>query len=209
MVTGPTDLLTDPDAFFRDVADDDGLRGPALVVFLLGVVSAVSGIPVAEVTADLLPPEAAAFAGFSYVATVVGGFVGAFVVWLVYAAVFHFVSSLAFEGDGPFTRTLAVAGWGLAPAVLVGIVSGFLTYLALRAMTIPSGPAGGMAFLTQLQRSPYYLAASLLGILGLLWQAYIWVHGVKHARGVELRDAAITVAVPAGVALVWRLYGLV
>lgn len=208
MVTGPRDLLTDPDSFFRDVADDAGLRGPTLVVGFLGVVSAVGGIPVAEMTATLLPPEASAFAGFTYVTTVIGGFLAAFVVWLVYAAVFHLVSSLAFDGDGPFSRTLAVAGWGLAPAVPVGIVSGFLTYLALRGMGLPSGPEGGMAFLAQYQSSPYVLAAGVLGILSLLWQASIWVYGVKHARGVALRDAAITVAVPVGIALVWRLYNL-
>ena len=209
MVTGPTDLFADPGRFFEDVAEDDGLRGPALVVGFLGIVSAAGGIPVAEVTATLLPPEASAFAGFTYVTTVVGGFVGAFVVWLVYAVVFHLVSSLAFDGDGPFARTLAVTGWGLAPAVPVGILSGFLTYLALRSTPIPSGPEGAMAFLAQMQNSPYVLAAGVLGVLGLLWQAYLWTYGVKHARGVELRDAAITVAIPAGIALVWRLYNLV
>lgn len=209
MVSGPKDLLADPDRFFRDVSDDHSLRGPALVVVLLGLVSAVGGIPIAEVTADLLPPEASAFAGFTYAATVVGGFLGAFVVWLVYAVVFHFVSSLAFEGDGPFSRTLAVAGWGLAPAVPVGIVSGFLTYLTLRNMGVPSGSDGGMAFFVQMQNDPYFIAASVLGIIGLLWQAYIWTYGVKHARGVDLRDAAITVAIPAGIALVWRLYNLI
>jgi hypothetical protein len=37
---------------------------------------------------------------------------------------------------------------------------------------------------------------SLIGIIFLLWSANIWVYGLRYARGITLRHAVITVAIP-------------
>lgn len=202
------DLLTDPDRFFRDVADDDALLGPTIVVLLLGLVTAVGGLPLARATAQMMPPEAGAFAGIVYASAVVGGFIYAFVVWVIYTAVFHLVSGIAFDGEGSFGRTAAVTAWGFVPAIVVGVVYAVLSYYALRTVAVPSGPSQLPAFVDRFQHSPYVLLGGILGVFFLLWQAFIWIFGVAHARGIELREAAITVAVPVGVAILWRVYNL-
>jgi hypothetical protein len=43
---------------------------------------------------------------------------------------------------------------------------------------------------------PVLMLSSVLGIIFLLWSANIWVFGIRYARGLTLRNAAITVGVP-------------
>lgn len=203
-----TDLFAFPDEFFEDVAEDGGLLRPTLVVVVLGVVSAVSGIPVAQATVRALPQQAQAFSGIVYVSAIVGGLVGPVVVWLIYAGVFHGISSLAFDGDGSFGTTLAVTGWGFVPAVLSAAISGVLGWYALRTIGIPTGPAQLSTFLAQYYANPFVVVGTVISVVFLLWQAYLWTIGLQHARHLSRRDAAITVAIPVAVALLFRLYGL-
>lgn len=203
------DLITNPDRFFRQRAEDVGLARPTVVVAILGVVGGLSGIPVVRATFQAMPDGAGAFAVLAYVFSIAGGVAVAFVSWVLYAGAFHVVSSLAFDGEGPFRRTLGVTGWGFVPGILAAALSAALAFYALQSVTIPSDPAAAQAFGEQFGRHPIVRLAGVLGIAFLLWQAFLWTFAVRHAREVTLREAAITVAMPVAVAILWRLYSLV
>lgn len=203
------DLLTDPDSFYRRELERDGFAKPIAVVSVLGLVTALGQLPIVHATVQALPEDVGAFAAIAYVTTLVGGFVGAFVVWAIYAAAFYLVSRFVFGGDGPFVRTLRATAWGFVPAIVVAVVSGILGLYAIQGVTFPSDPARVWAFAAELQRRPLFLASGVLGVFFLLWQAFIWIFGVRHAQGIDLRDAAITVAIPVGIAILWRVYNLV
>jgi hypothetical protein len=52
------------------------------------------------------------------------------------------------------------------------------------------------------------ILSSLLGLIFMLWAANIWIFGVRYARVLSLRDAAITVGIPVAlnmIAIVWQL----
>ena len=203
------DLLTNPDRFFRRRAEDDSLVRPALVVTALGLLGGLSAIPVLQATFGAMPDEASAFAGLAYVLAPVGGVVGAYVRWLLYAGAFHLISSYAYDGQGPFQRTLSATGWGFLPGILGAVLTGILTFYALQSMTLPTDPAQAQAFARQLTRQPLVLLSSGLGILFLLWQGFLWTFAVKHVRGIELREAAITVAVPVAIAVLLNVLNYV
>lgn len=203
------DVVTDPDRFFRRELSDEGLARPLAVVTVLGIVNALAGLPVAHATVQALPEEIGAFAAIGYVGAVVGGFVGAYVVWVIYAGAFHLLARLAFDGEGSFQRTLRAAAWGFVPAILLSIASGAVAFYVFRGVTFPSDPARIARFAAGIQRRPPFLAVGVIGVFFVLWQGFIWTFGVKHAQDLPLRDAAITVAVPVAIAILWRVYNLV
>lgn len=204
------ELLTDPDSFFERRENEPGLLAPAVIVLLLGVISALGGIASVRATFQaVLPSDMQAIAGVAYVFVGIFGLLGALVVWTVYAGLFHVISAVLYDGEGEFTTTFALTGWGFLPGIVSAVVSAVATFLVFQSVTFPSDPQQMAAFARQLQSRPELLAASLLSLVFLLWQAFLWVFAVKHARRLGLREAAITVAIPVALAVVWRLYQLV
>ena len=45
-------------------------------------------------------------------------------------------------------------------------------------------------------------------IVFLLWSANIWIFGMKHARNLTLKNAAITVGVPVGIYIIYQIVSL-
>jgi hypothetical protein len=49
---------------------------------------------------------------------------------------------------------------------------------------------------------------TLVSIVFMLWSAHIWIFGMKHARGLSPRDAAICVGVPVVLYVLYVTYSL-
>lgn len=204
-------LFTNPDEFFAERTPEPAVTYPLGVVLLVGIVRVLASIPVLQATVRALPEEASAFGSVAYVSGIVGGFVGVLVAWVLYAGAFHLISGVLYDGNGGFRNTLAVTGWGFVPAIFAGLVSAVVAFVVFGDATFPasSDPQEVQAFVRELQNRPEFLLASILGIVFLLWQGFLWAFGVKHARALTLREAGITVAIPVAIALLFRLYGVV
>ena len=203
------DLLTNPDGFFRRRAEAGGLRGPALVVTLLALVNAVAAYPGIRASVQVLPEQAAAMGGLIYVLGLAFAFVVTFVVWALYAGVFHGLSAFAFDGEGSFGRTLSVTGWGFLPGIVGGAINAVVSFSVYASVSLPADPQAAARVAARLQSDPLVMLAGALGIAFLLWQAFLWTFAIHHVRGLSMRDAAITVGIPVAIALLWRLNGLV
>lgn len=210
-MTALVDLLTDPDAFFADVAaaESPSLRGPILVVSGVAVVSAASSAVVFATLRQLLPAATQSLASLVLATALLGAFLGPFVVWPVLSGVFHGISSL-FDGAGGFRRTLVVVGWGFLPAVAYAVVSLGFTVVALRGVTPPTGgdPAAYAAFARRLQRDPLLRIAGALHVVFTLWQGSLWTFGLRRARGLSLRESAMTVGGPVLLLVAWNVFNL-
>ena len=156
-----------------------------------------------------LPGDAVAFSGLAYVLGLAFALVVPYVFWALYAGAFHAISAFVFDGRGSFGRTLSVTGWGFLPGIVGTGVTAVVSFTVYRSITIPADPQRAAAVAARIQSDPLVMLASALGIVFLLWQAFLWTFGVRHARGISLRDAAITVAIPVAVAFLWRLNSLV
>ncbi|NLZ29801.1 MAG: YIP1 family protein, partial [Methanomicrobiales archaeon] len=55
---------------------------------------------------------------------------------------------------------------------------------------------------------PLTQIAGLVGILFILWSANILIFGMKHARNLSTRDAALTVGIPTALYVVYILITL-
>lgn len=207
-------VLFDPGHFFEArMQEKPGLKVPALIALVIGLIGAVSVIPMTDLTMAMLPAE---MQGLGLLMTVISAaiaFIGGLLAWAIYGVVFHIVSAL-FKGQGDLERTLEFTGYGLLPQVFGGIIGTYFSYRLLSGLTIPSmtSPEQMVEFsenlVAVLTTSPLAQIAGLVSILFLVWSANIWIFGMKHARGLSTRDAVLTVGIPMGLYILYLLITL-
>ena len=199
-------LLTDPEAFFGRQGTDPSLKGPLVVVTLIAAVNAVASVLQFRFMARLFENSgmgsgfATAIQAFSFVFVIAGPFV----VWLLYAGVFQGISVL-FDGDGDFSTTLAFVGWGFVPSVIGSVASVAINFYRfnVRGIDVPTEMSmeAYQQFSQALQTGPLAALSAALGIVFTLWSAFLWTFGLRHARSLSVRQAALTVALPVLVGL--------
>ncbi|MFC7236488.1 Yip1 family protein [Halosegnis marinus] len=205
------DILFSPDRFFRERAGDPGLGGPVAVVAVVALLGAVAAYPAAEAVAAALPAEAQGFSGITIATTLIGAFVGPFVVWILFAAVFHGLSAFLYDAEGDFRDTLAFTGWGFVPAIVtavVGIVVGFLVWGSVQ-FPDATDPQAVQQFTREIRQRPEFIVSGVVGLVVLLWRGMLWTFAMQHCRNIEFREALVTVGVPVGLLFLYRLSGLV
>jgi len=218
-------LLTDPDAFFVERADDLSIRGPLVVVTLVALVGSIATVVQNQHLVSLAEPAfrealnessenmtsaeiddavnlfVQVYTAFTYAFALLGPYV----VWFLYGGVFHAISAV-FDGDGSFSDTMVAVGWGRVPAVFGSVVTVAVNYYnyEVRGVTLSQDISadGATEAFQQLQPpAEVLLVNTSLSIVFTLWAAYIWVSGLQYARDLSRRGAIYTVAVPVAVSL--------
>jgi len=214
MNTGFIRVLLDPGRFFEErMQGEPGLKIPALIVLVYGLIGAVAAALTVNVIIAILPAEAQAFGAIGVAFAAVSAIVVGFLAWIICAAVFYIVSML-FRGEGTFTRTLEFTGYGLLPLIFGGIIGSAFSYQIISNLTIP--PVTNPEQIAEVSESlagtiaadPLTQIAGLVGILFVLWSANIWIFGMKYARNLSTRDAALTVGIPVALYIAYILITL-
>lgn len=206
------DLLLNPDAFFRERADQEaGLKFPLLCVLLAGLTIAPGAYKSAEIMGPLLPPEAQSFLWIVGATAFIGAFIFMVFFFIVLLVVFYVISML-FKGRGDLKKSIEAVGYGYLPMVFGNILSSAVVYYYAPSIVLPqvdlTTPAGAEAVNQAIASAPMTIISSLLGILFILWSANIWIFGMRYARSLSLRNAAITVGVPVGIYIIFQISAL-
>jgi hypothetical protein len=116
-------------------------------------------------------------------------FLGVLAAWPLTAIGLHIASAVA-GGEGSFSNTLSVAGWGMLPSLVQMLVGIGLFSLALRGADL-SG-SNPQVVLDQLQSlvATARGGSLLVSALGTAWQWVVWTYGLKHARRLSTEAAA-------------------
>lgn len=214
MKIGLLRVLLDPGHFFEArMQGEPSLKVPALIAIVIALIGAVSTIPMMDLTMAMLPAEMQGLGLLIAVFSAAIAFVGGFLAWIIYGVVFYIVSMI-FKGQGSLSRTLEFTGYGLIPQVFGGIIGTYFSYRLLSGLHIPpmTNPEQMVAFsenlVTILTTSPLAQIAGIVSILFTLWSANIWIFGMKHARNLSTRDAALTVGIPVGLYILYMLITL-
>jgi hypothetical protein len=211
MVISMKDLIFNPQAFFAGkMAEEENLRIPVLILLAVAIISGTTAAIAAGPTVRMLPAEATSMGPIIPVIAFVFGFIGIFLLWWLVPGVLFTVISLAFKGTGSFKRTMEFVAYGAVPQLISGIISLaiFSSYFSSLSLSPVSDPALLAEQITALMKAPVLQVASLAGILFMLWSASLWIFGMKEARHLSTRDAAITVGVPVGLYILYSLYTL-
>jgi hypothetical protein len=206
------DLLFRPAVFFsgRLKGDKPGLKIPLAIVLLYGIVGAVSAAYVSSVTMAMMPSEIANIGALLLGIGVFAAFIGALLIWIIVAAVFHGISALR-GGKGDYQRTLAVTGYGSLPMVFGAIISSIITYAYLSGANIcpVPDPMQFSAAVTELMSCTPIMMTGVISLIFVIWSANIWVFGMQEARGLSGKDALITVGIPVLIYCLITLFPLI
>jgi hypothetical protein len=108
-------------------------------------------------------------------------FFSGFLGWVMVAVGLHLASAMA-GGEGSFTATLAVAGWGMVPGVLQTVVGVAAAAVVIPGMEFASDPAVLAEQLRGMAPTTFGFWGPLAGVVATAWQAYVWGHGLRYAR---------------------------
>lgn len=219
MSTSLIDILVRPDAFFsKTVAEKESLKIPALIILGAGIVAAITGYLMGGLSAKMM---AGVMPGLEVVITLsamAGAFIGTFIFWLVASGIFYVISSLL-KGQGSFTKVLEVVGYGYLPQIAGSIITLVAAVLYIPRITVPTLSKAALedpAMIEQVTKAFMHDPAmmeltqitTLVSIVFMLWSAHIWIFGIKHARGLSMRNAAICVGVPIVLYILYLTYNL-
>ena len=219
MANGVMEVLIRPDAFFsRIFTEETSLKVPGIIALAGAIITAITAYVVSGPTVKLISGAAGSSAAGALGIIGMIGAVFAFIFfillwWLIMGGVFYAISAV-FKGKGVFKRTLQVQGYGLIPQVFSAIIALILSLYYIPLVKVPvlsslTDPAAITKATSQLLQDPamreYLQVTGLVTIIFLIWSANIWIFGMKHARELTLRDAAITVGIPVAA---WIIYTL-
>ena len=198
------DVLINPDRFFREKSKKEiSLKIPFLIVLVMAIIATALSILILTEMMGALPKEVVPFVPVGAVIGAIGGLIGTFVMWMIFAGIFHTIS-IAFNGDGRFKKVFEFAGYGFIPSIISSIIG---LVAMIYALPTTNFSFGNPELMKQTLLDNQYLQMSrIINILFLLRSANIWIFGIKYARNLSTRDAAITVGIPVGIYLLYTLY---
>ena len=182
MLNATSSVLTSPVRFFRDLAEGDKVGGAIWVVLLVSLVSAAAsyflGLPFREALTT------APFAAMTPFLTAVVGFVTPLITWLFYGLLVRI-------GAGMEAKPWAVAGYGVAPqlllnAVLLVIVVAFpieVTPVNVDVSDAQAFDEANLELQREIETSTAGRAGQVLGYLGTFWWVVLIFLGVRETAG--------------------------
>lgn len=201
-------VLSDPDDFFARQSVDPSFAAPVSVVLLAGVALNLNTVLVLPAFSGALSGQGETIARVVTLIGAVGGSLGVFGLWFIYAGSFHTIS-VYFDGDGRFRTLFLLTGWGFLPLVVQGAFGAAMLQYTLQHVTVPQDPAQLEPFVRGLRSRPPLLVASVTRLVVLGWQALLWTFAVSHSRDLSRREGLATVGAPVAVTLAVDLHGLI
>jgi hypothetical protein len=219
MSLSPTDILVKPDAFFSNLmTENESLKIPALIVLAGGIVAAVYGYLIGGLSARMMAGVMPGMDTIITLSATIGALIFSFIFWLIVAGIFYGISALL-KGRGSFNRVLEIVGYGYLPQIIGSLVTLAAAIVYIPRITVPTltkaaleDPAIMQEATKAFMHDPAMMELSqittLVSIVFLLWSAHIWIFGMRHARGLSPRDAAICVGAPIVLYVLYMTYNL-
>lgn len=201
------DILISPNAFFRNAINKkEDLKVPLLIVLCGAIVGAVHAYLVGGLTGKMMSALIPGMATIVTLSAVIGAIVAIFLIWIVMTGIFYGLSFL-FKGQGSFRRCLAFTGYGYLPQILGSVISVIVAFMYIPRVVVPQISAAAIQdpqaiqdAVKALMHDPAMMAMTqiiaVISTVFLLWSANNWIFGMKYARNLSMRNAAICVGVP-------------
>jgi hypothetical protein len=213
------DVLFRPDEFFgRLKTGSANLKIPALIILAGGITAAIYGYLLGGLSGKMMADIMPGMDTIVMVSATAGALIMTFIFWLIVAGVFYLISSF-FKGQGSFNRVLEIVGYGYLPQIagsLITVVAAIVYLPQIAVPTLTKAALEDPAMIEQVtiafRHDPAMMMltqiTTLVSIVFMLWSAHIWIFGMKHARGLSPRDAAICVGVPIVLYVLYLTYNL-
>ena len=213
------DVLFRPDEFFSKIkTENESLKMPALIVLAGGIVAAIYGYLMGGLSAKMMAEVMPGMDVILPLVAIPSTIIMTFIIWLIAAVVFYLIS-IVFKGQGSFNRVLEVVGYGYLPQVAGSLITVIAAIIFIPGITVPTLTKAALedpdiiqqvtkAFMHDPSMMMLTQITTLISIVFMLWSAHIWIFGIKHARGLSPRNAAICVGVPIVLYILYLTYNL-
>ncbi len=206
-------LLFDPNSFFKEkLGNEVSFKYPLLIILVIAVLTVSSSIVVMNnlqdsFSSDMDPSMSASVMSIGIIGSVVGGLVGTFFSWFMLTGILYSISYV-FKSKGSFKRTLEFTGYGFLPQIFSNLIGLIVMYIMLYSTDLSSQDSMfmGQGVEQMFSNNPLFYTSQIIGILCLLLSGYIWIFAILHARNMSYKNAAITVGIPIGLAIVIQIY---
>ncbi|AGK60869.1 Uncharacterized protein conserved in archaea [Archaeoglobus sulfaticallidus PM70-1] len=188
--------IYNPDNFFRKAkAEGIGFIVPVAIVVISAVIATINAYitadEIARITVEIInnkfAPDPGAMYQTIYISTIAGSFITPIIGWVILSGFAQGLSAL-FGGEGSFSQTLKFTAFSFYPGIILSPISIKIALdyeLLLRTY-------GVQALLSK----PFVQTQILIGIITILWQLFIWMFAIKHARNLSLKKSFIVAAMP-------------
>ena len=198
------DILISPNAFFRNAINEkESLKVPLLIVLCVAIIGAVTQYLIGGLTGKMMSTLIPGMATIVALSAGIVAIIVPFLIWIVWTGLFYGTSFL-FKGTGSFKRCLEVTGYGYLPQILGSLISVIVAFMYIPKVVVPEISAAAMQdpqaiqdAVKALMHDPAMMVMTqviaVISIVFFLWSANNWIFGMKYARNLSMRDAAICV----------------
>jgi hypothetical protein len=212
-------VLINPNVFLQNVINENkNLKLPCLIVLCVAILVGVYEYLIGGLTGKLMDALMPGMATIVAISALIFALVRILLFWVIMTGIFYGMSCL-FNGQGSFRRCLAVTGYGYLPQVFGSLITIVVAYLYIPKIVVPEISSAALqdpqmiqSAISALMHDPALMEmtriTAVISIVFLLWSANSWIFGMKHARELSMRDAAICVSVPVLVYVLYLTYSI-
>lgn len=196
-------LISDPNGFFEKLKEKEvSLKVPLLIIIVLSIIGGINQFLITSKLAEAFPSDFAGIVRLGAYLGFIGSFAAMLIVWVIVSAIMHAISSY-FGGEGLFKRTMEFAGYGFIPSIIASAITTAVGSQYIASARVPQLSMGDLQsgeFVNEIVSSmlptDFVYFSIIVSLAFGVWSLTIWTFGLKHARGLSTRNAAITVLIP-------------
>ena len=210
-------ILLSPKSFFETCAGSEpSLKKPAVIIFLMSILTAITGYLIGEITGKLLSGFMEGIGLITAISTAVSSFLAPWFIWLVIAVVLMVMTRIL-KGTGSFKRYAEIAGYSMLPQLIGAVISVILGFWYLPRIQVSpikvADPTQIQTLMTDFFKNPlmqeYSLLSTTLSVILLIWTANIAAIGLEKCCGLTSKQAMIAAGLPIAVYIFYSLYTLI
>ncbi|TQD25049.1 YIP1 family protein [Methanolobus vulcani] len=207
------EALTNPNSFFgKKIHKDIEWKTPVAIIAFLILVKIISSL-ILTIGAIGLFDDVAIVDGVENIGSymmvmwffikIFTTIIGTLLWWLFYSALFYIVSSM-FNAVGDFSRVMEFVSYGFLPGIFKSVIEIFYGNNLLSTL---ENSMDNPALTTEVMMSdPVMKIIPILMIIFTLWSGYIWVYGLSYSRNINIKNAAIAIAIPVLLSIIYTVF---
>ncbi len=202
-----TGIITNPNETMKNIAQEPLIEEAVMIVGLYAIISALAGyVQSYKVTYiyEGFENMPSSMGSIIAITAVVGGLLGAFIIWLIGTGIIHLIS-MALGGEGKFSpQMITIVSYCMIPLVFGGIISLLLLFTS-EPMTITISRTNPMAA-KELSNSSNFLISMIIGLLFQIWFTVLLFFGLKSAQNLTAEKSAAIASIPLAITVISLLW---
>ncbi len=198
-----TGIINNPKETMKNIAQEPLIEEAVMIVGIYAILSAITGyVQSYKVTYiyEGFENMPSSMGSIIAVSAVVGGLLGAFIIWLIGTGIIHLIS-MALGGEGKFSpQMMTIVSYSMIPLIFGGIIALLLLFTS-EPMTITISRTNPMA-VKELYNTPNFLISTIIGLLMQIWFTVLLFFGLQSAQKFTPAKSAVVALIPLALSVI-------